>query len=74
MSTAKFDSYGEFLPVAGSGRREPREAVSTMLGRIGQAGFWLLVVVIVAARIAYFSPAPSFSDHVVSILTHIAQR
>jgi hypothetical protein len=59
MSTETFEPYGEPLPELGSGTRaQPK--VSAILSAVGQYSFWLLVIVIVCARIAYFSPAPSF--------------
>jgi hypothetical protein len=73
MSTGKFEPYGESLPTPGSNRLGPPKTVSAILDVVGQCAFWLLVVVIVSARIAYFSPAP-FATHAVSVLTHSAQR
>ena len=55
----KYDAYGEALPDASDVRREARSA-SVLLGRIGQAVFWLLVVTIVAARIIYYPSSPAF--------------
>lgn len=74
MSNEQFEPYGESLPEFGPRRREQPTATSAVLGAVGQYMFWLLVVVIVFARIAYFSPAPSFSNHAVSASIASAQR
>jgi hypothetical protein len=52
MLARKFDAYGEMLPDA-AGAREPASAASAFLSRVGQYAFWLLVIVIVLARIVY---------------------
>jgi hypothetical protein len=54
MSIEKFDPYGSALP-ANTREAEPRRAASTVLARVGQYVFWLLVILIVASRIAFFS-------------------
>ena len=59
MSSDKYDAYGEALPDAADDRREGT-AGSVLLGRIGQAVFWLLVITIVAARIIYYPAGPTF--------------
>jgi hypothetical protein len=59
MSSEKYDAYGEALPDAPDRRREG-SAASVLLGRIGQAVFWLLVITIVAARIIYYPASPAF--------------
>jgi hypothetical protein len=74
MSTTKFEPCGELLPENGLGKREQPKAASAILSAIGQSFFWLLVVAIVVTRVAYFSPAPSFSPHAASTLIHSAQR
>jgi hypothetical protein len=74
MSTAKFEPFGELLPENGLGKREQPKAASAILSAVGQGCFWLLVVAIVVTRIAYFSPAPSFSHTAASALIHSAQR
>jgi hypothetical protein len=74
MSTTKFEPFGELLPENGLGKREQPKAASAILSAIGQSFFWLLVVAIVVTRVAYFSPAPSFSPHAASTLIHSAQR
>jgi hypothetical protein len=73
MLTAKFEPFGELLPENGLGKREQPKA-SAILSAVGQGCFWLLVVAIVATRVAYFSPAPSFAPHTASALIHSAQR
>jgi hypothetical protein len=55
MSIEKFDPYGLVLPANARGEDEPPKAVSILLSRVGQGVFWLLVILIVASRIAYFS-------------------
>jgi hypothetical protein len=52
MLARKFDAYGEVLPES-AGVREQSSTASAYLSRIGQYAFWLLVVVIVFARIVY---------------------
>jgi hypothetical protein len=52
MLARKFDAYGEVLPEA-AGAREQASTASAFLSRIGQYAFWLLVLVIVFARILY---------------------
>jgi hypothetical protein len=59
MSSEKYDAYGEALPDAPDDRREGTGA-SVLLGRIGQAVFWFLVITIVTARIIYYPASPSF--------------
>jgi hypothetical protein len=54
MLTEKFDAYGEVLPDAARGEREVGGTASAVLSRIGQYVFWLLVVIIVSARIIYY--------------------
>lgn len=73
MSTEKFGPYGEPLPEAGSGTHEQPKA-SVVLSAVGQYCFWLLVLVIVLTRIAYFSPASSFATDASSALTHGKQQ
>jgi hypothetical protein len=73
MSTETFEPYGEPLPELGSRTRAPPK-VSAILSAVGQYSFWLLVIVIVCARIAYFSPAPSFPPATVLALTSSTPR
>ena len=60
MLTEKFDPYGEVSPAtARENRRAARmESASVALDRAGQFAFWLLVVVIVSARIIWYPVAP----------------
>jgi hypothetical protein len=60
MLTDKFDAYGEALPDAARGKREAAKTASVALGRVGQYVFWLLVVVIVSARILMYPATPVF--------------
>lgn len=60
MLTEKFDAYGEVLPEVARGKREASRTAPVILGRIGQSIFWLLVVLIVSARIIYYPSAPKF--------------
>jgi hypothetical protein len=59
MRIEKFDAYGEVLPDAGRGMREAAGTASGVLGRIGQSVFWLLVVIIVSARVIYYPASPA---------------
>jgi hypothetical protein len=73
MSTETFEPYGEPLPGLGSAARaQPK--VSAILSAVGQYSFWLLVIVIVFARIAYFSPVASFPGAAVLASTYSTQR
>ena len=59
MLTEKFDPYGEALP----GNPDDKAGLSGMtsaLGRFGQFAFWALVVIVVVARMKYFSAGPYF--------------
>ncbi len=61
MLTEKFDAYGDVLPDVARDEREAAKTASVVLSRIGQYAFWLLVVVIVSARVIYpASPASEF--------------
>jgi hypothetical protein len=73
MSAEHFEPYGEHLPEFRPARRQPRTA-SAVLSTVGQFSFWLLVVVIVFARMFYFSPAPSFVTNAVPALIDTAPR
>jgi len=74
MFTEKFEPYGEPLPEFRSGKREQPKAASAILSAVGQYSFWLLVLVIVFTRIAYFSPVSLFPTDAVLPLTHSMQR
>ena len=72
MLTEKFDAYGEVLPAAA---RDGREAGRTaVLGRVGQAVFWLLVVAVVAARVAWYPATPVFDASSASTPKHAVTR
>jgi hypothetical protein len=60
MLIEKFDAYGEVLPEAARNNREAAKPASVVLNRLGQYVFWLLVVVIVSARIIYYPATPAF--------------
>jgi hypothetical protein len=60
MLTEQFDAFGEVMPGAFRSRREAPIAESGIPGRIGRCVFWLLIVTIVAARIAYYPATPAF--------------
>jgi hypothetical protein len=60
MLTEKFDAFGEVLPDVSRDKREAGTTASAVLSRIGQYVFWLLVIVIVSARIIYYPASPSF--------------
>jgi hypothetical protein len=59
MLTEKFDAYGEVLPDVAHDGREAAKSVSVVLSRIGQYAFWLLVIVIVSARVIYYPASPA---------------
>jgi hypothetical protein len=71
MLTEKFDAYGEVLPDAAAGREGSASAV---LSRIGQSLFWLLVVMIVSARIIYYPASPTFVVGSAGEPTHTVAR
>ena len=64
MLIEKFDAYGDVLPDAARGKREAVTTASGVLSRIGQYVFWLLVVVIISARVIHYpaSPASEFPN------------
>jgi hypothetical protein len=72
MLTDKFDAYGEAIPETGRGKREAGSASAT-LSRVGQYVFWLLVVVIVSARILTY-PTPNFDVGSVPAPVHTVTR
>jgi hypothetical protein len=59
MLTEKFDAYGEILPDVARDEREAAKTASVVLSRIGQYAFWLLVIVIVSARVIYYPASPA---------------
>ena len=76
MPTETFDPYGEVSPeTARENRRAARiESASVVLDRAGQFVFWLLVVVIVSARVIWYPGAPRFEASSVSEPTHLVMR
>lgn len=64
MLTEKFDAYGEVLPDAARGQREAHRPASARLGRFGHYVFWVLVAVIVSARVMFYpaNPAAEFRN------------
>lgn len=60
MLAEKFDPYGEILPDDIRGKVESAEPVPSLVLRLGQVAFWMLVVVIVFARIRYFPAGFTF--------------
>jgi hypothetical protein len=60
MLTEKFDAYGEVSAATARDRREAATTASAALGRAGQVAFWLLVIVIVSARIIWYPATPAF--------------
>jgi hypothetical protein len=74
MLTEKFDAYGEVLPDAPRGKREASKPASEVLNRLGQTVFWLLVVVIVSARVIYYPAAPAFQVGSATVLQQAVTR
>ena len=76
MSTEKFDPYGEVSPdTSRENRRAARiESASVALDRAGQFAFWLLVVVIVSARVIWYPAAPAFEVGSASEPKHLVMR
>lgn len=64
MLSEKFDPYGEVSPATVLENRKAArmESASVALDRAGQFAFWLLVVVIVSARIIWYPVVPSFES------------
>ena len=60
MLTEKFDAFGEAMPNALGNKCEAPSSASRIVGRIGRWLFWLLVVMILAARISYYPATPAF--------------
>ena len=69
-----FDAYGEVLPDNARSKVEVSKKASAVFNRIVQYIFWLLVVVIVLARIFYFSASPTFEFRDVPDLNSAAVR
>jgi hypothetical protein len=71
--TEKFDAYGEVLP---EGERESASHASAMINRVGQSVFWLLVVMIVSARILFYplNMGPAFDVGSAPAVNQVATR
>jgi hypothetical protein len=52
-------AFGKVLSNVGRGKGQAARAASAVLGRIGQYVFWLLIIVIVSARIVYYPASPA---------------
>ena len=74
MLIEKFDAYGEISPVLARDTREPARPASATLSRAGQAVFWLLVVIIVSARIIWYPATPAFDIGSASEPKHAVTR
>jgi hypothetical protein len=76
MSTETFDPYGEVSPdTARENRKAARmESASVALDRAGQVAFWLLVVVIVSARVIWYPAAPAFETGSAGEPKHMVMR
>jgi hypothetical protein len=59
MLTDKFDPYGGMLP-GDPDDKAGLSGMSSVLSRFGQIAFWALVVIVVVARMKYFSAGPYF--------------
>jgi hypothetical protein len=55
-----FDAYGDALPTVMLSAHVSRKTASATFNRVGQIAFWLLVVVIVSARVIWYPAAQSF--------------
>lgn len=72
----EFDGFGEPIPESRIVKSQalpvaPHGSVSRWMVRAGTGIFWTLVVVIVAARAAYFNPG--FADQISQISTQLAE-
>ena len=56
MGQTQFDCFGERLPTSDLPASAPQDGISRWMLRAGTGLFWLLVIVVVAARVAYFDP------------------
>jgi hypothetical protein len=74
MPIERFDAYGEVLPDAARGEREAASAGSVALARVGQYVFWLLVIVIVSARIIFYPATPVFEVGTATDVKHMVTR
>jgi hypothetical protein len=74
MLIEKFDAYGEVSPAEARDTRDPARPASAALGRAGQVAFWLLVVIIVSARIIWYPATPAFDVGDASAPKHAVTR
>ena len=74
MLTQKFDAYGGVLPDVVRDRREAAKTASVVVSRIGQYAFWLLVIIIVSARIIYYPASPASEFRGAGAAVHAATR
>jgi hypothetical protein len=74
MLTEKFDAYGEVLPDPSRDRPEAAKATPVVLSRIGQSVFWLLVAIIISARIIFYPASPASEFRSASQPSHAATR
>jgi len=70
MKDVEFDAFGEPMLKSQALPTQPHGSVSRFMVRAGTGIFWSLVVVIVAARAAYFNPG--FADQMSQISTQLA--
>jgi len=70
MKDVEFDAFGEPMLKSQALPTQPHGTVSRVMVRAGTGIFWSLVVVIVAARAAYFHPG--FADKIAE-LTDVAR-
>jgi hypothetical protein len=65
MKNVEFDAFGEPMLQSQALPAQPHGSVSRWMVRTGTGIFWTLVVVIVAARAAYFNPG--FADKIAQL-------
>lgn len=74
MLTEKFDAYGDALPEVARDERDAAKTTSEVLSRIGQYAFWLLVIVIVSARVVLYPASPASEFPSARTAVHAAIR
>jgi hypothetical protein len=76
MLSDKFDPYGEASPTTIREIRGParRESASMALDRAGQFAFWILVAVIVSARVIWYPAGPGLATERTSEPQHVVMR
>jgi hypothetical protein len=76
MSSDTFDPYGEVSPatVREDRGQARRESASMVLDRAGQFAFWILVAVIVSARVIWYPAAPGFETGRAGEPQHVVMR